>query len=247
MKLSHILHPEISAIPNETLLAYFFLIADSLNSKHEDIRTYMTIVQLCEFTNYPVATVDRCLSELQNMGWIKRHKDYIQTGYFDSEGPKWLVKEEKKEEKKMTPSISYLEDREEEIRPIYRTLTNELKNRINPSKTKPKEVVGAFKSRYREKFNLECPLVNDDYSTTCGYISRAGKWTGGHDETISLIEFLFENWETISKKMKIDGPPTFHMLGSSKFMPRFLDFKIRGIKKDGFTDRYVPTDKETGW
>lgn len=249
MRLDHVLHSSVAFVPQNSLLVYFFLVADSLHSKNADIRSTLTPAEIAALSNLPVSSVTRGLDDLRRREWIRVEDGYVQTGYFRDGRPYWLAKIPKIRERllNMKPTIAFLQHRDESLTPYEVVVTNDIKSRIRVRTTKPKAVVEAFRRGYKETFNQECPLVDDDYKKTCAYITRAAKWTGGHDKTIDLIEFLFRNWEKIAKRMKLDGPLSFHMIGSSKIMPRFLDFYIKGIPRDGFTDRYVPSEKDSGW
>lgn len=132
---------------------------------------------------------------------------------------------------------------------------------VRDSSIKPKDILMLFAALYRKKYDRDAPFVTGGSETsgphglTYVYIGRAIKWSKSTDEVHKVVQFLFDKWEEIAAYLKLDGPPTFHMIGSSALWPRFVHLFVEGIprpkiaKEEVVTKRFDDTkvEKDLGW
>jgi len=102
---------------------------------------------------------------------------------------------------------------------------------------KAADVLIRFNALYLKKYGMKPPLVTvesgraDARGMTLIYINRAIKWSTGVKQVISVIEYIFENWEAVRDGLGLDGPPSFNIIGSSKLWPRLVCCMTEGIPK----------------
>jgi hypothetical protein len=223
------------------------------------LRSGLTPTCLSEIAGVPEVIVKTCIEELCKRKWTRRCDGNLDLGYIEDYEAKWFLDQkllsEDVEKIGLPKSLASAEKIRRKIEKDKESfISDKTKSTIKRHvglETKDmssKDVLQKYRDLYKDKYSTDAPLVEhaasaNPFAASYVYISRALKWTSSGKEFCSLMSFTFDNWNDIRGVLGLDGRPTLNIFGSSKLMPRLLEFKSNGIPERKKYDKRLVVDR----
>lgn len=238
-------------MPNDAVLIYLVLRAMEV---HDGTFSTDALTDMLGLTGL---TVRRMLEQLRKKNWIQiddgkcRLKD--ETG-------KWLLEVVLENDPKRRPrSQEHVEEVQAQFSALQERLRTEhrakatstvskLLGKVRARKKSAADVLNRFRQRFEDEYDEPYIVSRQKALAQC---RRTLNWAGGDFEhVVTVIEFLFDNWDRIRRYMKLnEGRPGLGLITTATMWTRIRDLSVTGFKQD-FTIKDRARDTEgplVGW
>jgi hypothetical protein len=225
----------LSSMRSDTILVYLALRACK---KHDQNPTTDFLIQKLGLSRI---TVTRSVGELKKKGWISDAYTICPEQFLSSKASYQSSKLSKEDARRQMIEKARLNIIDSTNHAISSEVTGGVRSRRKGHNVT--DLVLAFEQAYTAKYE-ETPAPAT--VKTRSQLSRLVRWCGGDKEKVrDMLVWAVDNWEHVSRQMKLGGTPTIAFVSTGTVWQRIRDIKTeRGVLQSQ-SNRYRKTDSPT--